>query len=156
VSDVVRDAIDAEIASLVRLVRVPTASGFGVDLACIDDLDPRLSEVDPATTAGLAQDCYHRITTPRGSVPDSPDYGIDLRSYLSKPTTQRNLLAMAADIVSEIRKDDRVADALADVTATDPKTLAVVVRVTPADPDLLPFTLILAVTDGATLLQAIS
>lgn len=56
----------------------------------------------------VAQAAYRSITTPRGSVPDAPDYGIDLRSYLSRGLTTREIQQLEGVIALHIRKDDRI------------------------------------------------
>lgn len=133
-----------------------TADGYGRDLVCIDDLDPRAKETDPNSLETLAQDLYHRVSTSRGQMPDDPDYGIDLIEFLHRPTTTTELLAMAGVVSGECRKDDRVSDVETTVTF-DSKTdsLSVSIDVTPKDPDLAIFKLIIVVIDGATLLQEI-
>lgn len=141
--------------SLVRIVPQTTAVGYGVDLVCIDDLDPALKETDPFDTATLAQDCYHRITTRRETLPDDADFGIDIAAFLHAPKTPADLRGCEGQIITELQKDDRVKEAGAAVSF-DGRKLSVSVRVTPADPDLGPFELIIAVTDGATLLLEVS
>lgn len=142
--------------TLVRIVPQTTAVGYGVDLKCIDDLDPALADVDPFSRDGLAQDLYHRVTTRRGTLPDDPDYGIDVFAFLHGPKTPVDLRACEGQIATEIQKDDRVTDvsvAVAFSLATNKMTITVVV--VPQDPDIGPFSLIIAVTDGGALLAAI-
>jgi hypothetical protein len=155
-ADIVRDTIAAELAKVQQIVRTPTAAtGYGVDLICTDDLTDRLDETDPDTIESLAQDLYHRITTPRGTLPDDPDYGEDVRAYLSQGMTQRDLLSMAGRIASECEKDDRVVKVEVTVIAPDLKTLNITIRVDPELPNLKPFVLIVVVTSGSALLEAI-
>lgn len=155
-SDLVRDAIASGLAALTPAATTPTASGYGIDLVCFDDIDPRMAETDPADLASLAQDCYHRITTTRGTIPDAPDFGVNVIEFLHRGTTPQELAAMGGQCESEIAKDDRV-DA---VTVTldvgiAAKSLAITVDVTPVDTAIGPFTLIVSVTDGAALLKEI-
>lgn len=142
--------------SLRRIVPQTTAAGWGVDLVCVTDLDPALAVTDPESIATLGQVAFHRISTRRGTLPDDADFGIDLLAFLHAPHTQQDFLAAAGQISTELQKDDRFADASAVVTF-DPFTqrLNISIRITPADPDLNTFTLIVAVTDGATLLKEI-
>ena len=151
---VVVDPVTEEI-TFVRVVPITTAVGYGVDLKCIDDLDPALASTDPFSTETLAQDCYHRITTRRGTMPDDPDYGIDILAFLHAPKTPGELRACEGQIATELQKDDRVREASAVVTF-DGRKLSVSVRVTPEDPALGPFSLIIAVVDGATLLLEVT
>lgn len=153
-SDIVRDAIAAGIAELKREVRDPEPPlGRGVDLVCIDDIDPRFTETDPNDVAGLAQDLYHRLCTERGTLPDDDDYGLDLRRYLSRPTDDASLLLSQTEIAAELEKDDRVASAEVELTMLDPKTLSVAITIEPNILGLGPFTMIVAVTNGETHMQ---
>lgn len=142
--------------SIRRIVPVTTASGWGVDLVCITDLDPALAVTDPESTATLAQAAFHRISTRRGTLPDDPDFGIDVLAFLHAPKTPQDLLAVGGQVSTELQKDDRFSDVLATATYAAPtQTLTLSIRITPADPDLNTFTLIMAVTEGATLLKEI-
>lgn len=151
-SDLVRDFIAAETASLQRVATTPTASGYGIDLVCFDDLTPGLKETPTDSTDSLAQDLYHRQCTPRGSLPDDPDYGIDVLDLLHRGLTPDQLASLPLVVAAELRRDDRVSDVT--VTASyDGTTLTLTELVTPADPELTPFTLLVSVADGATLLE---
>lgn len=153
-SDVVRDAMAAGLVGIVPLATTPAATGYGRDLVCIDDLDPRGTETDPNSLAALAQDLYHRLATRRTLLPDDPDYGNDLLELLSRGATQTDLLAMAGAISAEMRKDDRVVDASTTLTVNGDEMI-VAIAITPRDPTIALFKLIVSVTDGATLLQEI-
>lgn len=156
-ADVVRDAIAAEITQLARIVRVPEGDlGYGVDLVCRDDLTPRLDELDPNGVAGIGQALYHRLTTRRTTLPDDPDYGLNVLRYLSLPTDTLSLRRYAGEIASECRKDDRVASADVTITMPTPKLMRITITVEPQDPELEAFSLIIAVTDGTALLEAIN
>jgi hypothetical protein len=147
--------LDDGTLELIRVVPITTAVGYGVDLVCIEDLDPALKVTNPFTTETLAQDCYHRITTRRGTLPDDADFGIDIAAFLHAPKTPADLKACEGQIATELQKDDRVREAFAVVTF-DGRKLSVSVRVTPEDPDASPFSLIIAVTDGAILLLEVT
>jgi hypothetical protein len=154
--DGIIEASDGQL-TLIRIVPETTAVGYGTDLKCVNDLDPALATTNPNSTETLAQDCYHRITTRRETLPDDPDYGIDVTEFLHAAKTLGDLQGCQGQIATELQKDDRVANALAVVTydATR-RRLEIDVRVTPKDPDLGPFSLIVVVTDGATLLQQVT
>jgi hypothetical protein len=152
---IVRDRIVEELALLERVARTPDAEGYGVDLICIDDLDPKLAETDPSSVFSLAQDLYHRAIENRGAVIDDPDAGEHILSWLSQGTTNQELANRAGTLAAEFRKDDRVADVTIEVELDNTKTLTVRAIVTPADPDQQEFTLIMSVTDGKALLQEI-
>lgn len=156
--DLVRFYLAALVAEAgARQVRLPVDPlGYGTDLACILDVSPRLDETDPTDPASLAQDIFHRLITPRGQLPDDPDYGIDLGDFLNRGTTQRDLVVAAGQVASELRKDDRIDDVAVTVTpdATG-KNITFTIDTTPADPTLAPFTLVIAVSDAGALLTAI-
>lgn len=151
----VRQAITDEIAALVQLSSVPeAATGYGVDLVCVTDLSPRLTEIDPETTAGIAQDLFHRWTTPRGSLPDDPDYGSDVRRLLHAALTPRELHAARGQLEAEARKDDRISAVTVELER-DGEALLIRAHVTPEDKDQAPFTMHVVVTSAAVVLQAI-
>lgn len=184
-SDVVRDAIAALTAQLAQVSSIPVPPlGYGVDLLCVTDATAHLDETDPASVLSLAQDLFHAVTTPRGGIPDAPNRGVDLRQLLSLGVTGDKLRSIATQAHGEIAKDDRVGDssvvidpvntvsittpgaAIFDASFDDSFGAGLVVSgvrfayrvsiaVTPKDPALSVFSLILAVTNGAALLQDI-
>ncbi len=157
--DVVRDALAAELASLGAAVATTPAAadGYGRDLVCFDDLTARLAETEPDGPEDLQQSAYHRITTRRGTVPDAPDYGRDVREYLHRATTRTQIEAAQGELANELRKDDRFAAVAVAITYTAvTRTMRVSVSITPANPQLQRFELLLVVTDAATILEAIS
>lgn len=155
-TDPVRTFLAAEIAALQRVASIPAApKGYGVDLVCIEDLDPHLAETRDDTVESLAQDLFHRITTPRGAIVDDPDFGEDVLSYASQAMGPREIASVAGRLASECRKDDRVASVVVDVVQPSVRELNVSIAVTPEDPKLVAFKLIVAVSDGTALLEAI-
>lgn len=148
--------IDAEIALLTRQATTPTSTEFGIDLVCVDDLDPKLVETRDDSIESLAQDLYHRVTTPRGAVPDAGDFGEDLTAYASQALSPRDIQSIGGRVASECKKDDRVALCEVVVDQPDgPGSLRVTISVTPDDPRLVAFSLVIAVVDGLALLEAI-
>ncbi len=155
---IVADVIAAEIAALTRVTLAPEGElGYGRDLSCVTDLTADAAEVEPDDPIAVAQACTRRLITPRGSVPDAPDYGLDLRGYCNRGVTASDLSALSGQITSELRKDDRVADAAAVVSTTTAQdaTLSVRVLITPADPATDDFAFTLSVTDSDVLLETI-
>jgi hypothetical protein len=145
--------IASGIAELTRQATTPSGPWlYGRDLVCVDDLTATLAETDPTTTQSLAQDCFHRITT--DTVPDDPDFGIDVRDWLSSAMTRDGLLLIGATCEGAIRRDDRVRDVTADVTGTY-ESIEIAISVTPADPSLERFTMIVAATSAEALLKEI-
>ena len=155
-SKTVLDAIDADLATLERAVPAPSSDlGYGVDLSCVSDITEDLAEVDPFSRQAIAEAVISRLTTARGSLPDDPDYGIDLRSYCNRGVTAAELRNLSGSCRSEILKDDRVEDATVGVIVAGP-ALSVGVRLTPANPAVEPFSLTFVVTSGSATLEAIA
>lgn len=155
-SQLVLDSIAADTAELTRLVPVPTGSlGYGTDLSCVEDLTEDLAEVDPFSPLAIGEALLRRLSTPRGQLPDDPEYGLDLRGYCNRGVPTGEIREVAGQVRSEVTKDDRVEDVSVVVTVPSLKTMSVRIDVTPADPLLDPFTLTFAVTSGQLLLEAI-
>lgn len=101
----------------------------------------------------LSEALVRRLTTPRGSVIDDPNYGFDLQSLLNDDLNPNSLGPITASIQNECLKDERVYAANAFV-ALVPNTgvLNVVLTITTASG---PFKLVLAVSAATvTILQA--
>jgi hypothetical protein len=155
-TDIVRSTLAILLTQTIRVSSTPIPPfGYGIDLVCQSALDPYLAETDPTTIESLSQDCFHRITTKRGSIVDAPDFGIDIRSILSTGQTPQALQALQGQIESELLKDDRVVAAVAVVTGAGTSYL-IKIAITPQDSRLAPFNLIVSVTDGDALLAAIN
>lgn len=153
----VLDFLASSLADLDRVESAPEPPlGFGGDLSCVDDLDADMREVSGDDIASLAQALMRRILTPRGSVPDAPDYGIDLRGYLHRPSTRAELLALSGDVQNEWSKDDRVARSEVQISAIEMgKRISGSGRIYPADPNLEAFTLTFGVTDAGAAIEEI-
>lgn len=149
------DFVAAEIAKLVPLATTPdAASGYGSDLVCVSDIDPSIRMTDPARIEDLAQDAFHRITTPRGNLPDDSDYGIDVSEMLSSPDDATTLIMQESIIRLELLKDDRYRNV--DVTAgVAAKVRTFTIQITPEDPALRTFTLIVPITQAGATLEVI-
>lgn len=156
-SDVVRDAIAEMLAGQQRVLTPTAASGYGVDLVCFDDFEPSLRETDPNSVESLAQDNYHRLITEPGSLPDDLDFGKDITSWLSRGMTPLDVQDMQGEAETELLKDDRNQEVSASVVVSDslPTTLALTLSITPADPELQTFTMIVAVDAAGVSLKAI-
>jgi hypothetical protein len=156
-TDIVRTTIDQYISQVTKASSTPSPPlGYGVDLVCVTDLTARLDETDPNSLESLAQDSFHRITTARLSLIDDPNYGIDIRAALSVGQTPQQIQSWSGQLSSELKKDDRVA--LADVTIvfSAPADYLITIVITPEDPSITAFTLVVAVTNGEALLEAIN
>jgi hypothetical protein len=146
--DEVRISIAAGVALLTERVATtpPEPYGYGRDLVCVADLTTTLEETNPGTVESLAQDLYHRVTTERGTLVDDPDFGLDVRSFLSAGLTPQQLTLISHQVQLECLKDDRCASVEVDVLTGRPGALDITIAVTPQDPALAAFTLVLAVT----------
>jgi phage baseplate assembly protein W len=155
-SQMVLDAIDVEIAALVREVPVPVAPfAYGRDLSCVLDLTEDMADVDENSTLAIGQALVRRLITPNGTLFDEPDYGEDIRAYMNRGVTSRDLRGYEGKIRNEVTKDDRVAEARVTVAMVAPTEMDIAIQVTPVDPVLGVFTLTLALTDAGLLLQEI-
>lgn len=154
-SQVVLEAIDIDVAILVRDVEAPTgALGYGREVSCIEDLLPDLGEVDAVSWRGIGEATIRRLTTARGMLPEDPNYGLDVRMFLNRAVPRSDLRDVAGQIRLEVTKDDRIESASVGATTPDWRSLHLEVRIVPASA-LGPFSLVFAVTDSAVLLEAI-
>lgn len=90
---------------------------FGTDVSLADDLDPTGRMVTGTRLVGEA--IYRRLTTPRGSLIDDPNYGMDVRLMLSRAATKRERDAIPKQLEMEIKKDERVQTATVTVKSLD-------------------------------------
>jgi hypothetical protein len=148
-------AIEEELAALERVAPTPSAPfGYGVDLRCASDLTETMEEVEADSTLAIAEAQARRLDCPRGGIPDDPDYGISLPSMLNRGTTADDLRALAAQVRSELEKDDRVDQVGVTMTpAEDGGSFTVQTATTPIDPAVGGFRQVLAVTSAAVLIE---
>jgi hypothetical protein len=149
----VQAAITAGLEALEVTSSLPsTPYGYGCDVSCAGDVDPRCNEVfDDALV--LAEHCARRLDTPNG-LPDDDSWGLSLSDYVNRPTTRRELNGLEGQIVSELIDDDRIEEVHAAVEAsTDCTTLTVTMRIVPVDPIAGDFTLTLSVSDVGVLIE---
>jgi phage baseplate assembly protein W len=153
----IQASIAEQIATLQQVVDAPIAPlGYGTDLSCITDLAEDLAEVDPTSNQAIAEALIRRLITPRGALPDDPDYGFDLRGLLNRGVTLTELRAVTGQARNEIRKDDRVADAKVSAAfSLQGATLRVSIEVTPADVDNDTFSFTFALTDTTVAIEVI-
>ena len=154
----VRSVIAAELARLTRVTDFPADPlGYGTDLVCTTDLDARMAEVDPLSTRALGEAILRRLDCPRGALPDDAGYGVDVRGMLSRGVTTADIQSLAGRIRGEVTKDDRV-DACSVVVTPSPtgSSLAITLSVTPVDPRVGGFRMVLAASSSAVLLEEMS
>lgn len=85
---------------------------YGTDLAMVRtsaglDLDTKM-RLEPDTETLLLNAIIRRLSTPRGSIPEYPSYGYDLRSLLGKTLTNAQLLQEQAAIAAQLEQDERI------------------------------------------------
>lgn len=78
---------------------------YGIDTSCTDKLRPGMLVGGAQVVAEAA---YRRLTTPRGMLLEDPDYGRDVREYLSMEMTDANLARVPGELRNEVTKDDRI------------------------------------------------
>lgn len=148
-------AIAADLATLERVVDPPPEPlEYGADLDCVIDCTEDFAELDGSTPRAIAQAVARRYCTPRGGLPDDPDYGCDVRGALNHPTTQAELRTLQSRMKNEAAKDERVERA--DVTVTFNQAaseLSASVTITPRDPRLTAFSFVVRVTSGDVLVE---
>ncbi len=131
------------------------ALGYGVDTWCgASRVTGRLSR--RWQTLGLA--LFRRLITPRGTLrggrtpEEAAVYGFDVAGFVGRVGYARALGALPSMIAAELRKDDRVADVLVEVSkVTEPNgdiALAIVCHVTPVN-EGADFDLTMSATDAA-------
>lgn len=150
-------ALAAGKAALIAEVTAPADPfGYGTDLSCTTDITETADEIDPTSVLAIGQALFRRLITPRGTLPDDPDYGTDVRGMLHRGMSQQELLAATGRIKAECEKDDRIESAS---VAVSPDAIGSDVGVSvwamPIDDELGAFTLTFAVTDGQAMLEAI-
>lgn len=113
------------------------ANPYGTDLGSFPnaaangvlDVDLGMSEVSGRTL--LSQSLVRRLTTPTGSVVDSPNDCVDIRGWVSSGVTQAELQNIAGNLKTEIEKDERVVAATVAVafnSATQTLTITINVQ----------------------------
>lgn len=162
-NSLLQGAIDAGLAQLEKEVAVPVEPfGYGTDLSCGTDVDPTQALVDPFSTVGLAQSLVRCWDCPRGSLPndgkDAADYGLSLREYVNKGTTQRDINALQSRLEAEALKNprfDRISVSVTPSFSGALVTLRVEAVVVPKGPSG-PFQLVLAATSAEIVLNSIA
>lgn len=82
---------------------------YGTDLLCLDDLDAQARNVSGPEL--VAQDLYHDLTEPPGSLIEAPDGSIDVRSFLQTRRGPDDLAQVEDQIRAILIADERIAEA---------------------------------------------
>lgn len=91
------------------LAMVRNANNTGLDI----DITGRLED-DPIVAMENA--IIARFTTLKGSIPEYPEYGEDLRRWLEDEIDKQKMLSSQRLIVEQLLLDERIADAKASLT----------------------------------------
>lgn len=131
------------------------ALGYGRDLSCTSDLADDFREVRGETPEIIMQALQRRFTTPRGTLADDEDYGLDLTTRVHRPLTPNELRSLQSQCIGEARKDERI-DTITMRLTYENKTLSVSGTLTPRNPKLNPFTYVLRATSADVVLEALN
>ena len=108
---------------------------FGTDLATVMasdgsiDLDPGMAEV--SGRAALVQRCMRRVTTPRGSVIDSPNDCVDIRGFIRAGVLASTPTNIQIQLQKEFAKEQGVTNVAVGVTyTTQTATLRIAINLT--------------------------
>jgi len=84
---------------------------YGSDVSTFPDLDPSFANISGTRVLGEA--IARRLMTARGSLPDQPNYGTDVRTYLCEGFNLNGstLTQMKNAIERECLQDERIASA---------------------------------------------
>lgn len=131
-------------------------TSFGRDISCTDSLKTGRY----ATGLRLvAEACYRRLTTPRGSLrggEDEQNYGFDLKQFVGTTNAKAVAASLPGRIKNELTKDERVETVEVDVLVSSDgigSTFTITIEVGTADG---PFELQIAITDVTVALLGIS
>lgn len=124
-----------------------TALGFGRDISCTTSLR------HGAFASGVrlvAQACYRRLTTPRGTLrggEDEQHYGIDITELVGSATSAAEVAALQGRIRAELEKDERIESVNVSVTSSSRGPATTYTITVQAFTSEGPFTLTLAASD---------
>lgn len=82
------------------------APDFGFDVLVLPDLDT--SFTPRRDTAAVADAFARRLSTPRGTLWDDPNYGFDIRDFLNDEVTPGLLAAIRSGIEAQAEQDERI------------------------------------------------
>lgn len=130
-----------------------TESTFGRDVSCTDGL--RTGRYASGLRL-VAEACYRRLTTPRGTLRYDLNYGFDLAQFIGSTNARSVEVSLPTRIANELQKDERVESASAEVLSTTTNgvtTFEITIEVTTTEG---PFTLRVGIGDVTVSLLGIS
>lgn len=126
---------------------------YGADIICTDDTDALFSEDDGTTAVAVAYVVWRTVTSDRGSIPDAPGEGIDLRAMLRKGATVAAQRLWPSLLQAEILRDERVATVAVRFTQVDAETWQIAIDGTTANDE--PFDLVGLLSPTTSILKQI-
>lgn len=85
------------------------AVNYGTDLLCLNDLDAEARDITGPEL--VAQDLYHDLTEPPGSLLEAPDGTIDIRAWLQVRRGPNDIAEIQDKIQAIFVADERIAEA---------------------------------------------
>jgi hypothetical protein len=129
--------------------------GWGRELSCVEDCTDSFAEIGPYDPAIIMQAIARRYQTPRGTLLDDPEYGLDLRGYLHKGLTQKDLRQLQTQALGEANKDQRIDRSATQLTLSFiASIMRVSLRVTPRDPRGNPFPFVVRISGLSAVVEA--
>lgn len=106
---ILQAALERMYAQLPAATEAPTgALGYGRDLWCVSDCTDDFRTIGPDDPRVIMQAIARRFQTPRGIIVTDLEYGLDLRGYLHKALTQRELRQLQTQALNEANKETRI------------------------------------------------
>lgn len=149
-------------AELAPVPAFPVASpedplGYGSDLACDgNDLTADYAERSGSDPLVVVEYFVRMISTPRGSLPDAPGEGVDVRGYLHQGLTQADITALRSMILAQAENDDRI-ESIAVTVTPEPDGSSIDIEI---DGQIVgsegPFNLVMGVTDAGALIKELT
>lgn len=125
-SPIVAASIAASLAELTPETSVVAQDEFGVDVWCNgSDVRPDFGYVTGVDV--VRQRIVRRLSTPRGTLREDPDFGIDLVEYANYGSTIESVMALRGAIIGELSKDETVLSLQVDVQVADNYDLTIVI-----------------------------
>lgn len=138
-------------------LRLDADLGYGRDLFCVRSVTDDLREVDPQSPEGIGQTVFRLLLSVRETIPDAPGRGLGVQGWVSAGVTFTQLRAYGGMCIGEIDQDDRIASSTVDVKlegSREVPALRFEIRITPQNPALAPFAMVITVPEsGAALLE---
>lgn len=102
---------------------------LGTDFAGGTDLDPAMRE--QSGERALADAIVRRLTTPRGGLPDFPQYGFDVTTLIGRSLPSNQIAQL---VLEQVRLEEEVLEASLDlVTSDDGSTITMNLKIESGD-----------------------